>query len=341
VRKALAIVLVVALYSSLETVFLLSILTPYLFGFRYDMYQAFVGWSQLLVIPGLAALFSRLMYGAQGWRKRCIKTALAGALGLPLLLTVVGSVGAAIAWAASVNVILAVVFFVVLGGGFILGMIWIAGRMNRRSVPIEAARWLEGRQLKPIDRKRRSQGIRLALWIPSLTVLLVGTFLLPIWGVLSHAIRPKIGNFGRFQVPVPLTSVVLYSDRDPIAGDAWASFLSGRGSPLVSLFYPGKGLRLSEWGFRIHISTDPSKTVLIRPPKYEEITNRRQLLIGRERVECLEYASGYLRRWNIAEYSSTIFARCDGAGPFSASFGGDKTQLPAFYEILEGTKERE
>jgi hypothetical protein len=65
VRKALAIVLVVALYSSLETVFLLSILTPYLFGFRYDMYQAFVGWSQLLVIPGLAALFSRLMYGAR------------------------------------------------------------------------------------------------------------------------------------------------------------------------------------------------------------------------------------------------------------------------------------
>src|SRR5580765_8576453 len=147
------------------------------------MYQAFVGRSQLLVIPGLAALFSRLMYGAQGWKKRCIKTALAGALGLPLLLTVVGSVGAAIAWAASVNTVLAVVFFLVLGGGFILGMIWIAGRMSSRSVPIEAARWLQGRQFKPTDRKRRSQGIRFALWIPSLTALVVGLFLLPVWGI--------------------------------------------------------------------------------------------------------------------------------------------------------------
>ena len=338
-KTALAIVVVVALYSCLETIFLVSILTPYHFGLRHDVYQAFVGWSQLLVIPGIAALFSRLMYGAKGWRKRAIKILLAGALGPALFLMVVISVGTAIAWAASVNPILCVVFFVVFGGGVILGMIWIAGWMNRRSIPIEAEKWLEERQFKSIDRKLRDLGICIALGIPSLTVLLVSTFLLPIWAVLSHAIQLHAGNVGRFLVPVPLTSVVLYSDRDAMTGYVGASFMSGHGSPLLGIFYPGKGLRLSEWGFRINVSNDPSKKVFIGTPPHEEITGRRQFVIGHENIECLEYTPSYLRQRNIPDYSSIIFVSCDGSGRFSARFGGDKVHLPAFYRMLEGAKE--
>jgi len=342
VKKALAIVLVVALYSWLETVFLFSILTPYLFGFRYDVYQAFVGWSQFIVIPGFAALFSRLMYGTQGWKKRAAEIVLAGALGVPLLMTLVISSVAAIAWAASKNPILGVISFLVFACGIVRGAVWIAGRMNRRTVAIEGARWLKERQLLPVDRKRRSQGIRFALWIPLLTVLLVGTFLLQIWGVFSHAIQPDSGNLGRFQVPVPVTSVVFYRDRDATTGNARASFMSGHGSPLLGIFYPSHGLRLSEWGFRTTATRDPNNVAHV--PTYDEPTGRRSFLIGDENIECLEYSRSYLRQHYPGErkppdYSSIVFVNCGGPGRFTASFGGEKSDLPAFYRMLAGTKE--
>jgi len=336
VKKALAIIFVVAVYSWVEALFLLSILAPGRDGSHPVGRQAFVAGAQLLVIPSTAALFSRLIYGAKGWPVRAIKIVLAGALALPLFLTAFGIVGAAIAWAASVNVILFTVFFVVLGGGFTFGTIWVAVRISRRSIPIEAERWLKERQLKSIDRKRRSRGIRVALWIPGLTVLLAGTFLLPIWGVLSHVVHPNAGDFGQFRVPLPLTSIVMFSHRDAKTGDVWADFMSGHGSPLLGLFFPSKRLRLSDWNFRINPSSDPGNK---SPRTYDGLTGRRQFVIGHENIECLEYTPSYLRERSLADYSTTMSVECGGPGRFSATSYGEKADLPEFYQALAGTKE--
>ena len=339
-KKGLAIVAVVGLYSCLETVFLLSFLFPTVFSFP-STYQAFVGWSQLVVIPGIAALFSRLMYGSQGWRRRAINTLLLGSFGLALFLTVFFSVIAEMVWSASVHWTLFIASAVILGGGFIVGIAWTIKRIQHRSVALEEARWLNDkqRQITATDRRWRNRGIRIALWIPSLTALLVGTFLVPIWGALSHVAQPRPGNLGGFHVPIPLTAVVLYCNQDPTTGHEWATLMRGHGSPLLSIFCPSKVLRLSSWGFHVAVSKDPSKTAIWRPPEHEQITGQRQFQVGRESVECFEYTPAYMRERKDLDYSSIIYVNCDGLGRFSASFGGEKTDLPAFYEMLADTKQ--
>lgn len=341
VKKALAIVSVVTLYSWLASVFLLTILTPAFVPRPFPIYQAIVGWGQLMVIPGLAALFSRLMYGPKGWPRRAVKILLAGSVGVVCLLLVIIFTGAAIAWTATINSMLFVASLLVLGGGVTLGIVWIAAKIHRRSIPLEAARWLEERQrgVKPTDRKWRNRGICLAAWIPTLTGLILALFLFPIWGVLSHLAQPQVGNLTRFRVPVPLTWIVLGSDRSASNGDVWATGLVRQGAPLFAIFDPQKRMQISTWSFRFQAANDPSQPESIPHFRHgEEIIGRRQFTIGDENIECMEYLPSYWRRLDLRDSSFTL-VDCGGSGRFSASFGGEKIQLSAFYRVLEGTKE--
>jgi hypothetical protein len=51
------------------------------------------------------------------------------------------------------------------------------------------------------------------------------------------------------------------------------------------------------------------------------------------------HVPAYMRQGNIPEYSSRIFVSGDGVGRLSASLDGEKSELPAFYQMLEGTRE--
>jgi len=334
------IVVVVALYSWFETLFLLSILLPEVLTFP-TAHQAFIAWSQFLVIPGMEALFSRLMYGPQGWSRRAINIILAGSFGLALFLAVFFSLIAAIVWAASVSWVLFVVLFVILVPGFVFGASRVVSRISKRSVELETARWLQDKQrnLTATDRKCRNRGIRTALWIPSVTVLLVGIFLVQIWGVFSHVVQPRVGTSSRFRVPVPLTWVVLESNRQLADGYVWANGMAGQGSPLLNIFYPRGGLRVSEWNFRIQVSNEssPLETASGFPPR-EEVMGRHRFIVGSEKIECIEYLPLYLRPPYV-QNSTMVFVECGGSPRFAAGFQGEKVHLPTFYRMLENTKE--
>ena len=335
-KRALSIVGVVTLYCWLATVFLLSFLLPSVWYYSTG-YRAFVGWSQFAVIPGIAALFSRYIYGRRGWLRRAVKIILAGSIGLAVCLTALLSSAAAIAWAASVNAILFVVLLVLLGGGIILATAWLAGKISRRSIPIESARWLEERQrgTGADDRKWMNRGIRWALWIPSLTVLLAGGFFLPVWGMLSRLAQPRVAYASGFDVPVPLNWVV--NDSYHAGGYSRASGLAGQGSPLFGIFDP-QDFQIADWTFWVPVSNgSPPVNPAFPPPIDENITGHRQFAIGDGIIECREYLPKYLQSVNGRD-SPTVFVDCRGSNGWYAGFGGAKTLLPSFYRILEGTK---
>src|SRR6476660_3409384 len=236
-KKAPKTIAAVSIYTAFEGIFLTSFVTPNNRQISPTAYQAFVGWSQFVLIPGMAILFSRLMYGPRGWRKRAITILAAGSLGVFLLLF--GVIGAAfvIGWTASVYPWLGAVSAAATIGGIVLGINWIVRKTADRSIRMESERWLEERrQHTPIDRRRKDRAIRWALWIPSAMVLVVGLSFIQVWGLLSHAAQPRVGHLSRYRIEVPLTWVVLSSDWKPTNGDVWAAGLAGRGSALFGLF---------------------------------------------------------------------------------------------------------
>src|SRR5262249_32274682 len=121
----------------------------------------------------------------------------------------------------------------------------------------------------------------------------------------------------------------------------WAYGLAGKGSPLVGIFYPRKGLKVSDWSFRFQASNPSNQTEsTFRLRDDDEITRQREFAVGDENIHCFEYWPPALQRRNIQGPSIT-FVDCRGSVRLSASFRGEKSDLPAFYNMLEGTKELE
>ena len=93
-KKAIPIVAVVAGYCLFEVVLILSIVTPPSSPAPHTLQMIGVS-AQLVLIPGLAAIFSRLIYGRHDWKKRVLMILALGSVGPPVLfglLVVIGLV---------------------------------------------------------------------------------------------------------------------------------------------------------------------------------------------------------------------------------------------------------
>jgi len=51
------------------------------------------------------------------------------------------------------------------------------------------------------------------------------------------------------------------------------------------------------------------------------------------------FCASDLGQRGLPDYSSIVFVKCGATGRFAASFAGEKTDLPAFYQMLEDTKQ--
>lgn len=101
-KRAFIIVAVVTGYSLLETSALLGLLLPNNRSAGPSPFQSVVLFGQLLLIPGMAAILSRIMYGSSGWRRRALAIFAVGSLGLPasiaLFAVVMAIVDSALVW---------------------------------------------------------------------------------------------------------------------------------------------------------------------------------------------------------------------------------------------------
>ena len=302
-------------------------------------------WSgQLLLIPGIAALFSRLLYGSARWGIRALTILVVSIapvtfmIGLAYGIYILSSV----TWEApKVTIALFVLFLLIVGLGIGKGLFFFFRRVSRRTAEIEARRWLAERQAGA-DRATigwRNRGIRWALCVPSVIVLLVFSFLPETWGIVSHLMNPRAGAVGAYHVAVPITWVVLQHDKRPEGDETYTIGLAGRGIALELGRYLHNDLPLSLWNIRITESSRSQEYTYRRwAPKDSEILARRAFTIGDERVTCQEYWPSYLARPEHVETAPSVFIECSGTRRLSASLVGERIHASAFYRMVEGIR---
>jgi hypothetical protein len=104
VKKALLILCAVGGYCLLELGFLLGMLTSIFWRSTVlRAHEEILFWGQLLMIPGLAALLSRMTYGSENWLRRALLIIVLGAALAPALITLIIVVGVPLGWAFSVS----------------------------------------------------------------------------------------------------------------------------------------------------------------------------------------------------------------------------------------------
>ncbi len=330
-RKALIIVAVVAGYSLLETGVLLSVMLPHYGYSTRGTYEEVALLGQLLLIPGLAALLSRIMYGPYRFGRRAATVLLVGSLGVPIVLTLILIPIGLLVWAFSVSKIIFAVLLPVIVGSIALSLRFVIRKGANGSVQVESRRWLNEREsgIDPRERKWRSRGIRLASGVPLLIVLLVFLFLPEIWGILSHVNQAQSANLPGYRVPIPATWIVLFHGNQPEGGGSWVNGIAGRGIAFGVRPYLKMRVPLSSWDIR----TQPLRDT--EAPKDDDVIARRVFAIGGESITCLDYRSSSLVRPVHVE-TSIAYVECSGTGRLRASFFGERNQVARFYRMLEG-----
>lgn len=342
VRKALIIIAVVAGYSLLELALLLSSIVSRPAGYSVpSTYQSVVYSAQILLIPGLAALFSRIMYGPYHWPRRTLMILLAGSFGVPIAvvvaLVVVAIPLALLVWAFGISHVLFALLLPIVVGSLAFGLLVAVRKSGKWGVKAETARWLAERQsgVSPRERQWRIRGIRVASCIPSAMVLLSFLFLPEIWGMLSHLSQPHSGNLPGYQVSIPSTWIVLRHDNQA-DGRSWVTGLAARGMGRgISPYLRGHPL-LSSWDIETEPYVESDESTRTRwTPEDSDVISRRVFTIGDDQLTCLDYRPSYLHYGDFSEPSAAS-VRCSNGKRLSASFSGGRRQLAAFYEMLAG-----
>src|ERR1035437_2606913 len=185
-KKPALIIAVVAGYSLLEVMLLLIFLLPEESLSYQGSRHAFLALSQFLTIPGMAVLFSLILYGRNHWKRR-MAIHFVTVPGFLMLILLMGLPAALIEWAynergmdltgSSLFPIASLLYPVVILVMASVLIFYITRKAGKRVVVLESSRWLAERQ-----------AIRWSLWIPSLVVLTVFLFLPEVWGLLTpHA----------------------------------------------------------------------------------------------------------------------------------------------------------
>jgi hypothetical protein len=324
----LGIIAGVAGYSLLETFLLLSSIRPVRWNSDHAFYQTALFWSQLLLIPGIAAIFSCILHGANEWQRRVVKILAVGVVGLPAFIAFVIGLSFALQGAVEVHPLLAVALFLLVLAGVAAVLILSGRRTEKKRIELEANRWLRERQTKtPTYRKWRSRVIRCASAIPSVIVLWFYLFVPQTWGLAAHLLRPGAARLNGYEIPVPATWIVRdqYDSDDLLRTDSWIAGLVGTGS--VSFKLLNRNLTISDWNFRVKSYGNPQKEMEARETIHpQHPIERNVIFIGNETVTCLEYGL----------YKSIIAVYCYGSKNLYADFTGDAINLPSFYKVLAG-----
>jgi hypothetical protein len=233
------------------------------------------------------------------------------------------------------NFVLGVLITSVLISPFGIGALsyLIFQRLTRRQyVLAQSQSWLaERHQANRAWMKRRKILKKWALWIPTLTVILVCSFFDYTWPVATHLLHPGRGKLVGYEVPIPLSWSIAYSHigKD---GDENSLVVIERYRGLIKA---GSGLYLgtrrpfstSNINFRSFPGGHPFS---VEPPA--KIISIRTLPFTKGTIECHD---DVLPRW----MTSGHYIRCSTpTGDFSGNFNGIDEDVPAFYQMLSSVK---
>lgn len=342
-KKALIIVASVAAYASIEAALLLTLMVPGIY-FEAETHQKIIALGQFLLIPGMAALFSRIIYGPHRFGRRALAIFLCGSLGVPVAviagLLVIGLPLTLLIWAFSVSKILFALLVPIVLAVMTMGLLFCVRKSGKRSVEAEVVRWLAERQsgISARNRTWRTNSIRFALCIPSLIALPIFLFLPETWGLVSHVSWPHSGTLSGYSVPVPATWVVYYHDAGQADGRSFVDGLAGRGVALGG--NPFRYDSLSGWGVGTGSIDGNQRTDYERwPPKPGDIFGQRMIKIGSGTLACVDYLPSY--RWAPPRSQAVTITHIDcwGVGRLHARFDGLRSHLNAFYRMLDGITE--
>jgi len=339
-RGGLKIILGIGLYSVVETALLCTALNsgPGDLTNKPNSYQLTVFFSQLLLIPGLGGVLSRVNYGPHRWNRQTFAILSVGALTLPVTFAVLMRTLLFSEWVSSlgleayVDILAALVPIITLIAGVTGGFVWVAKRSMKRSIELEANRWLAERQSGATqkERKQRLRGVQIASCIPVLLVLSVFLLLPRIWAFVSHLEVNEAGKLAGFEVSLPGHWIVIDHVRQ---GDGW-SFVDGiifDQNTFAVLKRRSPGLPLSAWSF----STQPYKPDSYAPPSEDQFIAKRVFEVANESVTCLEYRTAYTYGSADANESSSVHVQCTSSGRLGGSFTGYRDNLQTFYKILQ------
>ena len=327
-----------AAYSLLEAGLLLGILRPnFLIEGYQSKYYMVVSFGQLLLIPGLAALFSRLIYGPSGWGRQALKIVCGVAVGVvvsilvivgfALLLDSIGNANFGFGTGSGVSSTISTLLFL----AFVAGIVWLLwsgfNRSAKKSIELESARWLAERRagVSATQRQWRNRGIRWASCVPCVIVLLVFFFLPESEYVVATLNHPKPVQMGNYKLRVPSSWLVLTMWRDDGDGQAGASGLIGLQMQHDLGTYIHGHLALSEWRMELRPvqshyggSWWDAKTPVAR----------RVIAVDSDSVVYFEYNQPYYR------HPSGIAVECSGPRGLHASLSGEMRHIAEFYRTI-------
>ena len=334
-KKALLIVACVAGYSLLEAGLLLSITVASPLDRFPTLHQQVVCLGQLVLLPGLAALLSRILYGPFQSLRRTLVIFLVVPLGIvviPIAFFLLALAIALLFWADGVSRILFFALLPVVVSAVLGVFVVLVHYSGRWSVKAEAARWLEERQSGTSSRNRawRTRGIRFAVCLPVLVTLPIFLFLPETWGLVSHVRWPHSGALAVYKVEVPITWYILYHQGQQADGRSYVNGLVGRGIGLG--VDPFRYDSFAWWTVESTPNEGTWETDYDRwPPKPKNI-RRRTIMSSSGAIECVDFWPSY--SWKPTPDPAFAYVDCSRPGRLHASFSGSRRNLDQFYGML-------
>ena len=322
---------------------LLSTIQPKFWNDFPLRYVVVVFWAQVVLIPGFAVLFSRLIYGRERWKMRALTIVVLTPIGVVGFVAILFALGIVVEWLLSVQLVLNAPSWIASALSTVASLalvavivfaLWTAfKRAGKKSVELESARWLAERQSGTDVRLRRwrNRAISWSLWIPAMTVLAIFAFLPEVVGLVSNLRQPHTMQLGDYTIRVPSTWIVFSHWTDTNTGQSLVSGVAGIGAQLDFRTYFHGGVPLSGWTVEFRGSEPPPRPAGSRLQHGERQLAQRVISTGNESVTCVELTSPYY------EHPLAIGVECSGPQLY-ASMRGERRHLSAFYQMLEQAK---
>jgi hypothetical protein len=198
-------------------------------------------------------------------------------------------------------------------------------RRRDRWIEQEAERWLTRRRHHSTSvMRRRDRLVRKALWIPTLLALAVFLFLPETFGMGLRLIYRGTANLNGHHIEVPITWWAFVGPYR--RGDLYLSARVGKGIGRVGFLpYWHREPPLSSMLF--YAVPDPANDRSHgKPPAEEWVISKRVLSFGKDALNCSE----------LARFTTQVTINCvSSSNDFTASFGGERADVSAFYKVLE------
>lgn len=305
-RHPILIVAIVAGLSLLETSLLLTFAVP---G-QPSTPDARQLWSILLgylLIPGTAATFLVFFHGTERWIRSLTLTT---AVPLGVAVIVIPLLG----WVEQVTSGVVLLVLTLASAGVIVTLLW--ERSRRKSLELDTADWLAWRRSHSLaDARRVSIALNVALWFPSLAVLLVLLFLPESYAIASHLVYPGTSRVGAYEATIPLEWAVTGRYDNYVhgfAGNGIARNLGSVGVPIAHWYI---------WAKRNGAGTCLGAEV-----------DRRSFQIGHTTLVCLAYRPTLSDGYVNVDCTSPV-----GLG--AAMDWGQPNDVSSFYKTISNVKE--